>query len=397
MVASDVEINNDKIYNLYGRLDGSLPVSLSIIQKSDSWTGTVNYGNGAFIRELEGESAVDGSMIFYEFDEYSRVAGIFSGHLDQLNNKWTWSSSDHSIILPIRFYKDQEPKSVVGLYVNKKTQHEIEYVLLRKDVMKVFMKQPDDRELRWIRYDCEGQNCYELRPNMDLSNPFEFRIENESKDLVKIYPDIEYLKEDELASINISGAAFDYYFSVDIPHIGSAAFDDWIYNEGQRRVTAWQRSIQKDKTDFNPTDRFEHRFTGDYFITLMDKSIISGFLYFQGASFTGNQTIPFIYDRQKEKLFSLRDIFKKEFDYPFFLRTFLKNEKRRMFFMEDPVVKAALNQDPFTHMVLGSGGLLFFTDFNVLYGRKYLTVPYSEIKGFLSHKILEGFIRRNID
>lgn len=379
-----------------GFLDSSLPVTLSIRSGENGFSGSVRYGHDSFSAPLEGEYDDEGNVVLYEFDQFSRVSAVITGKPSDLANSWNWYNADYSVRFPIVFFENSHVPNEVGFYYSKAGAQDIHVVQVRPPAKKISIDFHKKTELRWMDYECQNQQCFEVRPDMDLSNPLEFRLEEGIDGKLQLYPEYTYSKTGTLAYHNLSGAGFDYYYSADLPMTGSEPFDSWAKDEVMVQIDRWIQNLSDvDERDELPASRFKHRFRGDFFITLMDKTMVSGYLYFQGNLLSGVRTIPFMYDMQKERLFNIQDLFEKEFDYPFFLRTYLTKEKRQSMRKEPAVIREVLKNTKYTHTVLDYEGIVFFTDFNGLFGRRAIRVPYREVKGFLNYRSLEVFVKKN--
>ena len=90
----------------------------------------------------------------------------------------------------------------------------------------------------------------------------------------------------------------------------------------------------------------------------------------------------------------IRDSLRSDFDYAFFLEQFLKKEKKQSLSDEDYIIRNALKKKHFKHYVLNQNGIVFFTDFNILFGRRSILVPYTEIQGFVDNKTVSNYFKK---
>ncbi len=383
-------------YQWFGHLGSSLPVHIRLMRDGDQYQGNIRYGKNEYTRDIEGQINEKGTMVLYEFDQYSRVSAILTGDPANTNSTWTWTDSKYSLEISLSLNSTNLMSNVLEVYQGKGDNTGVHKVLLNRSTREISIDLTESTELRWMGYECEGQDCYEKRSDLYLSNPTEFRLDDQDASRIKIYPEHVLFKTGELKYSNISEAGYAYYVSVDVPSLGQKDFDAFLRSEAEGQINRWISLVSNSGADITDSEaRFEHRFWGDFFITLMDKSIMSGYLYFQGSTVDVAYTLPFMYDIQRKRLFTLADIFKKEFDYPFFLKTYIEKKKRSGSRKEDSMVREMVKDENYTHFVIDHDGLIFFTEFHALYGRRSIKIPFTEVKGFIKHKTLESFIKRN--
>ena len=121
---------------------------------------------------------------------------------------------------------------------------------------------------------------------------------------------------------------------------------------------------------------------------------ISGYLYLQNTESNKVKTIPFIFDRSKSRFYQIQDIFSKSFDYSFFIEKYLEKVKRGRLIKENRLVQNLLKKEDYNHYILAPEGILFFTDFNVIYGRRHILIKYDEVMSSIDNKALENYLKK---
>ena len=58
------------------------------------------------------------------------------------------------------------------------------------------------------------------------------------------------------------------------------------------------------------------------------------------------------------------------------------------------MVQGLLKKEDYKHYILAPDGLLFFTDFNVIFGRRHILIPFEEIINSIDNRSLENYLKK---
>ena len=365
-----------------GNYDRIIPVDISIsINQQKEFIGVISYADNDYTRELLGEIN-DREIRLYEYDEYFNVAGIITGYPNQENKNWVCTNPSNS---------DQRSVTPALDDINKlEVYHSIDdngMFFLRPN-HKNFLLDDQIEALKWINFDCIEEDCYEEHPMLNTYNSREFKW-NKNGDEIRIdqnlyqwHDRIYYGQESYFDETGLFGFLY--------PFLEDEVFDNWI----EKKVSTGRQVFNTYLADTR-ADHSKHFIRGDFFITALSKKIISGYLYYSGNMSNNISTIPFIYDRDKSKFYKIGDILRSDFDYAFFLDQYLGKIKRGRMIKEESQVQSALKKENYKHYVLSNDGILFFTDFNTLFGRRSILVPFTELEGLINNKTIKNFIKKH--
>ncbi len=383
----------------FGIVDQTLPTLWECTQEGKTLDIIVSLQNGTPVFMLEGEISEAGVVKLYEYDERGRIMGIVEGHLTSTSGNLFWTDKESVRRLPIQLELDVQAyqRNAIIKYTSRHPVDGMEMTAFMRPLDKqVSFQTQKSLELRWMRYECSGSECLEYKPNQDLSNPVEFSIEvTETDHLLKVYPTGILRSSETLRQSNISHAGHTGYVSINFPILDNSTFDKWISGTIEDRITQYIKDINNDN-DYAAGTRMSYFAQGDYFLTVLTPSLISGFLYFMTNDQMRIETIPFTFDREKNKVYHLKDIFKRDFDYAFFLNRYLEKSKKNLSLSEPRPLRSMVEKANYTHFVLSPSGLVFFTEFNIFFGRRKIIVPYTLIESFIDNASIESYFSKNL-
>ena len=373
-----------------GYLEKSLPVTIAIGRVQDEVTGYVYYGSNMDRYDLLGTMDSSGDIELYEFDSNSRATGKIIGDLIRPFELFSWKSPDEKLTLSLVLHNVSSPAKRLQLFeYDEDGEHK--QVFLREGLRQLAISKADDLNLRWIDFSCYGEDCIESRHNVELHYPIEFSLKTNKKNEIVVHPDDSYLIKQSLEYANTSFHSFDEFHSYNYPVLDDKPFDRWIT---QKMEGDFANLEQEDLDRMDLSQRLAKRNFKDFYITLFSKNILSGYLY--EVSNTSNQvkTSSFIYDLNKSKFYKIEDLFKRDFDYAFFLKGYLTKAKRGRLVKEDRAIQKLIKEADYKHYVLTPQGVLFFTDFNVIYGRREILIPYEDVRSYLDNKNVENYLKK---
>lgn len=373
-------------YSYSGFLDKSLPIHLVFGVQGSDVMGYLYYGGNADRYTIEGTVSDEGDLQLYEFDEHSRVTAQIEGNIKGGTDLFKWYNLDRTreMSLLLKPYTGKSPK------MTQYTTSSERPVIVRGDLQQISSFISADTDIRWIDFLCEGSNCYENRPNVKLNNPLEFVYSDMSgMEELMFYPDVHYQKDRTANVGHHSEHHFDHFSSYSYPSIGDQVFDEWV-----EQIYSKKDKKNEEEDDYPAiSDRLSSRSNGDFFITLWSDDLISGYLYQQSSETNKVVTLPFIFDISKSRFYRIGDLFDKGFDYSFFIEKYIASAQQKALRQEPRMVKNLLKKSQHRHFVLTPEGLLCFTDFHVIYGRRYVLIPYSEIRSALGNKSVERYVK----
>ena len=224
-----------------------------------------------------------------------------------------------------------------------------------------------------------------------MDNPVEFELGAADPATLLIYPERKLLVKNAIHYANHSTHFFNGYYSVHYPILDNEVFDLWV----AENLLMDQIISKKQSSEYAlASERFVHRTMADFFLTFLSEDMISGYLYISSTQQAQVKTIPFLFDRNKSKFYKLEDLFKKNFDYHFFFEKYLEKIKRGRLIKENRLVQNLLKEEEYQHYVWTPQGILFFTDFHFVYGRRHILVPFEEFLGSIDNRTLESCIKK---
>ncbi len=372
---------------LEGNIEKSLPVTIVLARIEDRLQGYAYYGDNMDRYYLEGTISNDGTIDLDEYDSYHRVTGYIDGNLLRPYDLFAWSSSSSDLTLSMTLYTQERPPHEIELFESTDSEKRSQ-IFIREDLRQISINPLGEINLRWIDFLCEGINCYENRPNIKLDNPVEFELELKDYKFLKVYPDHSFRESQVVPYVIRSAHSFDKSMSIAYPDLGDDVFSEWMSEY------LWPIVLEHDDEFVDKSDRFQHRYTSDFYITMMSDELMSGYIYSQSTEDSDVITAAFIFDRNKSKFYRLNDIFEKNFDYAFFLERYLEKVKRGRMINEHRMVQSVLKKEDYSHLILAPEGLIFFTDFHVLYGRRHILVPYEEVRNSINNKAIQNYLKK---
>lgn len=369
-----------------GLWDHAFPVSLVIQPFQEECLGYLEFGNKDARVHLEGE-CTDERIELYEFDQHARVSGVLEGQISETDFNLTWSNYNNSI--KYDFSGRLKEEKVKGLQVfSVKGESKYDMLLLWPEKNKIYVVNKESDILSWQQYNCphapyacqfsNGENEVE---SLSISD----RILSAGSRL------FEYSETVDIKHQN--GYDFGYFYNYTYPVLGDSKFDYFIEEQVNKYRNNFLNALPESE-EKGPDSRLINNATGDFYLTLISDDLISGFLTFRSSTQPRLETVAFSYDRMKHKFYRIQEIWEKDFDYAFYLKKTLENRKRNIVQTEEPIVRDILKEHPFAHFVLSTKGVLFFTDYNSIYGRRLVLLPYDEIAGFIKNKGLSNLINQ---
>ncbi len=368
---------------IYGFLDGTLPVGIHH-NNQEECTGHLSLKDKEI--PLEGECR-DSSFVLYEFDESSRVIASISGELNEGGYDLAWHSHDHSRSSTIQSIRLEKHLDVIKVYTAKEGEIH-DQIFIRPDTREIFIPKFQDKSLRWSSYACPTANyaCQVMYGEEKLTLSLADRV-------VSIGSQLYHWTEDVRIDYALD-EGYHFYQSYSLPRLNQKAFDKYLSSALENEANKFQKTFDIDLTDLQPEQRLQYRSYGDFVISLASSEYISGHLHIQDPQTSRSTTYPFTFDRNKKKFVKLREIWKDDFNFSYFLKSLIENQKREVVKGEKGAVKQILKEQTFAHFGLTPNAIVFYTDFHFVYGRRSIYVPYEEIDTFIEDKTLSQYIEK---
>ncbi len=377
---------NGEMTRVTGYFDQTMPFQLLFTEGAADCNGVLELSDLEPIL-LEGECS-DSIMTFYEFDEHARVSGIISGARDAGKYNLDWSNYNYTKSYSLTGAEKTNRSGEVKVYQTKK-EGNTNQLMLWADNESVKLSN-DDELLKWCDYTCPTPPyaCIYQKPDGEKEDM------SISDRIVSIGSELYEYKE-SITIKNRSGHQFDHFYNYRYPYLGVSQFDTYIEEIIDQQLSKYKKALPtlEEDGEWEPGDRLANKAVGDFFISLVTEDIVSGYLTFHSTTEPRTSTTTFTFDRNKKKFYKIREIWRKDFNFSYFLKSLLENQKRAIVAKEAPVIRRLLKDTPFSYYNLTEQGIVFFTDYNFIYGRRHILIPYEEISGFIDDKSLSNFIK----
>ncbi|MEL6124013.1 MAG: hypothetical protein AAFR14_09840, partial [Bacteroidota bacterium] len=295
-----------KIY--HGYLDGSLPIEFSYQMGNEELTGWIRYGSDSTQTPLEGK-IFDDEVILYEFDD-TDVSGVLTGTVHDDQTAWSWSTHDYEITLPIALsIGDVSAASEVAIYrVADEDQRGL--LIIDESRSHVCIQDEASTMLKWVDLLCTQDTC---RSSQNQSGSV-LMGRSDNDHVVMNRQRLESAHRIPVATV--SNASPCYFEAFSYPDLSGLRWRAWIKTVLQPKQQYDQVKCPSDQE----STRFERRRYGDFYLTLVSRDLVCGYLTFRDHNHSRVETIPFNYDRNKDQFFRLKDLFRTDYDYSFFLK-----------------------------------------------------------------------------
>ena len=358
-------------------MDGYMEVRIALQLDNDEASGYIEYGSNKDRYDLLGEIK-DNLLNIYQYDDYSKIMGTITGDIGNPNRNWLWANEAKTSKKSLQ--PKQDDNNVILLF-----ESEEDDLFLRPNTRSINSGAVHS-DVMWSNYNCTDQNCAIISAEAHDGHEFQW---GDSNLLTLDRNDRSYTRSNTVQyaseSYHDSKIAYNFYY----PVLENEKFDGWIERQMSTCKTNYRTYLDQAAEG---SDQLS--FKGDFYISALDDQLISGYLNWSCNNTASVETAPFIYDIDRSKFYAIGDLLRSDFDYAFFLEQFLKKEKKQSLSDEDYIIRNALKKKHFKHYVLNQNGIVFFTDFNILFGRRSILVPYTEIQGFVDNKTVSNYFKK---
>lgn len=188
----------------------------------------------------------------------------------------------------------------------------------------------------------------------------------------------------------------DYVSNYDIvfPKTTNAPFNEWMGTKAAEWAASCRLQAKRNEIGQTPATRASQSASGWCEIEYFTDDLISGFISGRTSWKRGQQDFSFNFDLKKGVEIRPKDIFKDLFDPSSFVQTIVKSAfKKHALYESDEGFRKWIDSAAFPFYTIRKEGICFSTEFNILYGRQSMTVPYSELKPYLKENSpLKGLV-----
>lgn len=391
-----------------GRIDHFNDIALVLAHDGQKCKGQLTYLRSKTIFNLEG-TIMNQQFLLNELDELGNVTGSLNGEIKGNSIEAEWENLNNSIgkkaILTETTKLEDFPvhcgdNKWVSIYVGKGNGLELELIVQKRsnnqlsgiaylegksyqfqgdiderNFINVYLKTHIERNYGKLTGDFKNQNFF--RANLIAENGQSRTLTFKLKERLRVGC-IEYA---------------DYVSSFDLtyPKTKSAQFNNWL----GKIVNDWAQSCRNysKKVSFSKNSqlRASVRAFGWCSMDVYSNELISGFLSFNSTWGKNDRGIAFNFDPKTEQLLTHDDIFKPHFNQNHFIKNLVKTIYTNHPLWGDEGFRSWIEEDAaFPHFIIRKDGINFSTNFNVLYGRQNVTIPFEELGAFLKeHEILK--------
>lgn len=358
---SDIEFEK-----YYGFLDGAHKVSLYIGKNQSKYVAKVIFPSQDYIHF---------GPDYIQSDKYTLrdidADGVFHGEfvLQKTENglSGSWNDDMHIPIYEVELYEDLPEVSCGDFFFYKKLKKSMwldhKSAELYRYKEEVFL-QVDGKQYKAI---CKDPLCKTMGvKGLTLSRiPIPYisimdrnvYIHNGPKPNMQKPFIVDQYYEKQCEEETTDGKKYSYEYL----KTNNQDFDQYLKQKIKTRIAGIRKILDKEET----IHRFENVLASWVELTYFDNQYISGLIYFQNNTSARVTTLPFIYDVKKETDIFSKDIFNR------------------------PIGK--ISGDPkMNKVVLSKDGFKFVGSFDPIYGQPTKTIPFNELKEFISHKKLSN-------
>lgn len=321
------------------------------------------------------DDTIAGKIILLE----SRKANDFPTHCG--DNKW------------YSYYKGKDEKGAVELFLQKGGGNQMRGILFLNNQsfsIKGGINLQNELIAQFEKF--EGDKLGELQA--DFKNQRNFKASIRQKNQAEKV--INFKLEEQLSAACFEYADFLSSYDLVYPKTKNSAFNDWMRKRTEEWITSCREHTKNLKVNhLDSGSRASARAFGWCDIEYYSDRVISGFITYS-TTWEDKKSIIFNFDLQSEKLLNENDLFKDHFDKSYFLKNFVKKAFVNHRLYGNDEFQNWIQNVAFSNFTIRKDGINFSTDFDLVYGRQSMTIPWTELKPYLREvKIAELGISQN--
>lgn len=391
-----------------GRIDDINDIAVTLAYDGKNCRGQMVYLRSREQFRLEGTLKND-YLKLQEIDHEEAVSGYLVGQFAEEQILASWSNHNYSIGGDVRLKKltnDADFPSHCGdnkwmtRYKGKLVNEELELVLLKDS----------EFELRGVAFFKKENASYIVKGEIDERQNINLKVIDEH-DLPKgtIQGTIKAsdgfraafinandkkvftnFKKQESYSIGCMAFA-DYLSSYDIiyPKTKSQKFNEWIENVSREWVNNCQEysnDVRKSNNSLAPPLRAALRANAWYDAGFASDKIFSGMLIFSNTWTVGMKGKNVNFDLEKGEEIKFENVFKKDFDHNKYVKNYMNSLTHQYEKYNNFKYRKWLSRQDFPYFNISPEGIVFSTEYSMIFGRQQVTIPYADLKAFLKKK-----------
>lgn len=388
-----------------GRMDDLNDVTVSLAFDGSKCKGRMQYLRSKTEFKLEG--TLTGSEIkLLEIDNRNEVTGFVRGNLNSGKVIARWLNYDGSIEGHMRLEQTKKAAKFPSYCGDNKWIRHYRGGTFRKRVDILVQKDNEDFFHGIVFFEKE-EKSFELKFKnkeddllvFDLINPIgqsvgtikgAFQIQDK---VAATYIDESGYQEFINCTINealpVGCVEYaDYMMSYDItyPKIKHNAFDSWIEkmsNDWVNSCKDYSKKIKNQNPNQKPALRAAVRAFAWCDLEHYSNQLISGYINFNSTWSDRQQGKVFNFDLKRNKEIRLEDIFREDFDFKKFIKTYINNEVSKHPLYRDLDYRKWLRNQDFSFFTIRNEGLSFATQFSTIYGQQKVTIPFWKLKPYV--------------
>lgn len=175
-------------------------------------------------------------------------------------------------------------------------------------------------------------------------------------------------------------SSYDIYY----PISGNDKFNQWFnkYVEGFLNSCRMKSSYLK-KENKQPDTRMTNRSNAWTDISYYSDFIISGGVTFNKSWSNEQEIKSFSYDLYSEKEITLTSIFEQGFNLEKLIKSEIRDALRNNDLMKDMEFRKWIKDATFGNFTIRKDGINFSTDFNAIYGKQSVTIPFGKLRPYI--------------
>ena len=383
-----------------GTVDDMKKVNIALAFDGNKCKGVMEYVSSKEKVELNG--VIKKGKLKLEEVNGNQVTGYIEGSFDKELIDAEWSNHDHTVggqitAIEIDYLKKAEivKENWIRVYkgfVNSKPAEVLLYKIDNtqingqiyfNDEKKSFNLKGEfstDRlfnvELYDNNYEVDGELSAELSSGAYLKGFFK------DKDGKKTSSSLELHRKLTMESIEYGDfqSSYDVYY----PISGNEKFNTWFnkYVEGFLNSCRVKTTYLK-KDSKNADNRMTNRSNAWTDISYYSDFIISGGVTFNKSWSNEQEIKAFNYDLYSEKEITLKTIFQDGFDLDKMIQKEIRIGLKNNSLMKDNEFRKWIKNENFENFTIRKDGINFSTDFNALYGKQSVTIPFGKLKPYI--------------
>ena len=345
-------------------------------------------------------------LILKETDSNGNISGYIKGSLVDNTFEGNWSNFNNTIGSPISFEEESNPDLIPSYCGNDKWMRRYTAIFGKEAIELSIQKLQGERVSGMIYFRTENKT-YKTAGTWSIENGLALQLKDDygvnigkliapkvSTENFKgsiIYSPTDFINCKFRLNAKLNTGCIensDYLSMYDLifPKTSNAAFNNWI----EDLITGEARNFSKMSNQatatlvaLTPENRHYIRSNGWFEIGFFNDNLLSGILLLE-STIDEKRAIPINFDLTNNRPILFEDIFRKEYDHDYFVEKIIRTAfTKHTLYKKDESFRIWIKSVSFPHMILLRNGIHFSSDFNSIYGRQGITIPYDKLEGFV--------------